>query len=194
MSELSVGSLSGLAANSYVIDVASGSTLDLSAGAVFPAGSIIQVVSTTLTSAVSVSVPTAGSFVDVSGLSATITPSSASSKIMVITMVSHSARTSGTQVTSTRLVRDSTAIAIGDAAGNRQRVSSYTFLNDDGAVHNPSVQILDSPATTSAVTYKFQVSSNASSQTIYINRSQTDTDTVGYPRSASTITLMEVAG
>ena len=49
MSELSLGTLSGLAANSYVVDVASGSSLDLSAGAVLPAGSILQVVSTTKT-------------------------------------------------------------------------------------------------------------------------------------------------
>jgi len=73
MSELAVGSLKGLAANSFVIDVASGSSLDLSAGAVFPAGSVLQVVSTTKTDAFST---TSSSFADVTGLAATITPSS----------------------------------------------------------------------------------------------------------------------
>jgi hypothetical protein len=157
-------------------------------------GKILQVVSTTLTTAVSVSVATAGTFVDVSGLSATITPSSASSKIMVITQISHAARTSGTNVTSTRLVRGATAIAVGAAAGSRVPASSYQYINDGGLMQNPSVQVLDSPATTSAVTYKVQVSSNVSSQTVYVNRSQTDTDSSGFARTASTITLMEVAG
>ena len=81
MSELSVGSLSGLAANSYVIDVAAGSSLDLSAGAVLPAGSIIQVVSTTKTDTFST---TSTSFSDVTGFSVSITPTSTSSKIMVM--------------------------------------------------------------------------------------------------------------
>ena len=85
MSELSVGSLSGLAANSYVIDVASGSTLDVTnatgtlPAAQLPAGTILQVLEAT---AATTTTTTSTSAVDTS-LSATITPSSSSSKIFV---------------------------------------------------------------------------------------------------------------
>jgi hypothetical protein len=101
-----------------------------------PVAVITQVVSTTLTTTVSISAATAGTFYDVSGLSATITPSSASNKIMVITQISHSARSSGTNTTFTRLVRDSTAISIGDGSGSRTRASSLQYFNDDAIMQN----------------------------------------------------------
>ena len=156
---------------------------------------ILQVVSTTLTTPVSTSVTTAGTFYDVSGLSATITPSSASNKIMVITQISHAARTTSS-VGSTpilRLMRDSTPIAVGDTSGSRTSASANQYFNDGGLMQNPSIQILDSPATTSAVTYKIQVSATVSSNTVHINRSEAGTDSLGFMRTASTITLMEVS-
>jgi hypothetical protein len=53
--------------------------------------------------------------------------------------------------------------------------------------------VVDSPATTSATTYKLQ-SIIYSGGTIYINRQLTDSDNNGYGRFASTITVMEIAG
>jgi hypothetical protein len=59
---------------------------------------------------------------------------------------------------------------------------------------NPlTMNFLDSPATTSAVTYKIQVSGNAAS-TVAINRAVSDGDANTTQRGISTITLMEVAG
>ena len=54
------------------------------------------------------------------------------------------------------------------------------------------INFLDSPSTTSATTYKIQAAGGA----LFINRSQTDSDSsaVGNHRNTSTITLMEVAG
>ena len=188
MSELSVGSLSGLAANSYVIDVASGSSLDLSAGAVLPAGSILQVVQTVKTDTFS---SASTSYVDVTGLSATITPSATGSKILIGYQLQGNAR-SGTVGGFFKLLRDSTDISIADAAGSRDRTSGAILGGQDEIMFTGGF-FLDSPSTTSATTYKVQMRANVA-QTVYLNRSHGDTDAATTPRGVSSITLMEVAG
>ena len=55
-----------------------------------------------------------------------------------------------------------------------------------------SFQLLDSPSSTSELTYKVQARSNGG--TYYINRSVNDTDSVDHGRASSSITLMEVQG
>ena len=192
MSELTVGSLSGLAANSYVIDVASGSQLT-------QPGMILQVVSITKTNPFSTSVSDA--LQDVTGLSATITPTSATSKVLVSLSISG-------QSTNNRngygvLLRDSTQIGTGGAVGSRPGVTfdlaNIGVGNNIGTGHwawPKSVQFLDSPNTTSATTYKVQVfaSNYVSTNVIYINRTEVDNDDVRGVRPISTITLMEIAG
>jgi hypothetical protein len=192
MSELTVGSLSGLAANSYVIDVASGSSLDLSNGATLPAGSIIQVVSTTKTDTFAT---TSSSYTDITGLSATITPTSSSSKILVFFSVD-AVTTTGTtnSMGGIQLVRDATAIAFGDAAGNRSvaTVGVSSRETSDNVRLEYSKNFLDEPSTTSSVTYKLQAEVQAG--TLYVNSRQADADSSINYRSVSTITVMEVAG
>ena len=198
MSELSVGSLSGLAANSYVVDIASGSTLDLSnatdlPASALPAGSILQVVSTTKTDQFTTS---STSYTDVTGLSVSITPRSTSSKIFVMVQTNVGGDSSSYQAI--QLVRDSTAINIGDAAGSRTRASymSYNGGTTDGENYYGSANVhlstLDSPSTTSTVTYKVQAKTNTSN--LKINSSGADSDSSVYGRMASTITAIEVAG
>lgn len=186
MSELSVGSLSGLAANSYVIDVASGSTLDLSNGATLPAGSILQVVSTTKTDTFSTS---STSFVDVTGLSVSLTPTSTTSKVyVVVTMV---ASNSGDSADEYQLVRDSTAIGnstAGSSFNGFYVANTYRFGTTGDNPVPFSFNFLDSPATTSATTYKVQVATDAN--TAFVNRIGNNTN-IG---TSSTITAMEVAG
>jgi hypothetical protein len=189
MSELVVGSLKGLASNSYVIDVATGSTLDLSAGAVFPTGSILQVVQTVKTDTFST---TSTSYVDVTGMSASITPKSTSSKILVMTNLK--VAVSSTRYAYISLLRNSTPIYTGTPAGVN-RDSNAQSANMSAAVAQvlaANSTFLDSPATTSTVTYKVQMRVN--SDTGFLNRSNTDTDATEFPRSASSIILMEVAG
>lgn len=192
MSELSVGSLSGLAANSYVIDVASGSSLDLSnatdlPASALPAGSILQVVSTTLTSTFSAT--TSGTtLVEVTGLNATITPSSTSSKVfMVVNVQINSQDVAGGSIA---LYRDATQIALGNSTPD-PRTAETTGIIQATSQAGVAANFLDSPATTSAVTYKVYAaqSSSAGSKTWYVNRSSSDK-----LRTISTITLMEVAG
>jgi hypothetical protein len=129
------------------------------------------------------------SFVDVTGLSVSITPTSASNKILVMVTANLSSDGTGFAVFA-RLMRDSTAIAIGDTAGSR---TSGTFgaYPYGGFIAPCGMEFLDSPATTSATTYKLQVLVNAAG-TGYLNRTQVDSNAVSSLRTASTITVMEV--
>tara|TARA_B100000963_G_scaffold358974_1_gene384996 strand:+ start:257 stop:787 length:531 start_codon:yes stop_codon:yes gene_type:complete len=156
-------------------------------------GGIIQVRSTTKTDTFSSS--TTGSFVDVTGLAVTITPHRADSKILVTAMCSVGNSGTGTR-SGMRLVRDSTPIAVATDVGSRTAASFGTF-NAHGNAANTQVpayvQFLDSPATTSAVTYKIQLHTGDSS-TMYVNRTGEDANNSGEKRGVSTITVMEVSG
>jgi hypothetical protein len=153
------------------------------------AGSIVQVVSTTKTDTFSLASAT---MTDVTGLSLSITPKSASNKVFV--MVNMKATSAVDQQLWSQLVRNSTAISVGDAAGSRRQTSSMQLLNYTDSNYNfneISISYLDSPATTSATTYKMQVAT--ASGTMYVNRSVTDNDNNAWARVASTITAFEVA-
>jgi hypothetical protein len=131
------------------------------------------------------------SFVDITSLTVTITPSATSSKILVISNVIGVGTFAAAHV-GVRILRDTTAIAIGDTAGSRTSESAGIYIADSGGAFGSMVNTwLDSPSTTSATVYKVQGWCN-STNTFYINRSQTDTDTAGYGRTVSTITVMEV--
>jgi len=149
-------------------------------------GKVLQVVSTNKTDTFSTS---STSLTDLTGLSVTITPSSASSKILVFTSIQFSiSQSNGQQYF--QLLRDSTAIAQGDAAGGRTRTTGQGAPAIEYIMNNYAVQFLDSPATTSATTYKIQT--RVTGSTGYINRTVTDTDNGVYPRGISTITVMEI--
>jgi hypothetical protein len=152
-------------------------------------GKILQVVSTTKTDTFSATI--ADTWTDVTGFSVSITPSSASSKILVVANINMSGAYDRPPM---RLVRDSTAIGVGDTAGSRLSVSGAGYMLAGADTTTVAVNYLDSPATTSATTYKVQVVvPNSSSTAIYVNRTITDSDSNSYVRSASTITVMEVA-
>jgi hypothetical protein len=148
-------------------------------------GKILQVVSVTKTDVFST---TSTSFTDITGLSASITPSSTSNKILVICNVSGSVSGDSNRGL-LRLLSGTNAIAIGDAASNRSRsscaISSYSWM-----ALSASVTHLDSPLSTSSKTYKMQVLTNTG--TVYINRTGSDADSADAPRTVSSITLMEV--
>ena len=162
-----------------------------------PTGSVLQVLSDELTSTVSTSsLTSSGNFAD-TGLSITITPSATSSKIVITGMINTGAGNAGDGMCILRLMRDSTAIAIGDAASNRIRASSGrgSQSQGEGTILTLPVHWVDSPNTTSAVTYKVQFGARgANSNTAYINRAGADTDNTEYQRTASSLSVMEVKG
>ena len=150
-------------------------------------GKILQVLQATKTDT---QTTTTAGFVDVTGLSIAITPAATSSKILVMANVLVIG-TVGAAGAFSLIVRDSTEIAIGDTAGSRLRVSAGGYAPDSGDQRHHSTVWLDSPSTTSATTYKVQFTANGT-YTAYINRTQTDTDSSGYGRGVSTITVMEI--
>jgi hypothetical protein len=153
-------------------------------------GGIIQVVSTTKSDTFST---TSSSFTDITGLSVSITPKFATSKILVIMNL-----TGGNSVYSSlctfRLVRDSTAICVGNttAGYTSATVGGVRQSLDNNASWYLSANFLDSPATTSATTYKVQCYTEGN--TLRINTTGSDASVSNWSyRGASTITVMEVA-
>jgi hypothetical protein len=153
-----------------------------------PYGTVLQVKSVTKTDIFST---TSFSFVDITGFSVSITPFSATSKILV--MVDGYAGSGGSGAVRTLLLRNSTPISAGDAAGSRVSVSSEGYSSSTNHPTPIAVSFLDSPATTSAITYKVQLSANSAGQTVALNRSASDGDFNFIGRYASSITLMEIA-
>jgi len=163
------------------------------AGAEPPAGIGSNVVQTVKTDTFSASTTSTGS-AEVTGLTATITPTSASSKILVLYSV-NMGKNDVIAAAYVILNRGATAIGIGDAVGTRGRASAGSF--NTGAETHQAVagMVLDSPGTDVAVTYSIRVTHGrgVSADTVYVNRSPTYPDSVGIFTTASTLTLIEVA-
>jgi hypothetical protein len=156
-----------------------------------PAGSVLQVVSTTKTD--SFSSATTGSWLDITGFSVSVTPTSSSNKIMIFGRITGSG-TSGTTRLQMRLVRNSTAISIADADGSRIQASgNELYASEPDAFLGSTAFFLDSPATTSATTYKVQILNGNGAGTVYINRTQNDPNAANAVRGTSSITVMEIA-
>jgi hypothetical protein len=160
-------------------------------------GKILQVVQASKTDAFTASVAS-GANTEVTGLSATITPSSATSKILIQYAISGtSQQLDGFSTILRQTIGGSGAsIGIGDAASNRTRVTHGGSGNPVGTgMYVASGLFLDSPATTSAITYTVNIhNSSTGSATLYVNRSVDDADAARSTRGGSRILVMEVAG
>jgi len=148
-------------------------------------GKILQVIQATKTDTASV---TGTSYSSV--FSASITPSSSSSTIIVMAMLSVGAQTNNFALI--RLVRGGNTLLLADTAGSRARTTTVSYVNVAGSFQSTPVLYQDSPATTSACTYEIHFASN-STGSVFLNRSATDTDGATFPRGTSSIILMEVA-
>jgi hypothetical protein len=111
-----------------------------------------QVVTSTTTNITST---TSAGTVDVSGLSVTITPTSSTSKIFITTSFNITGGTSGTQFFTGlySLLRSSTALTSGFVGGYYPSGGGINTVAYDVV----GVSYVDSPATTSATTYKMQI-------------------------------------
>lgn len=150
---------------------------------------ILQVVSVAKTDTFAASA-SANTWQDVTGLAATITPKSATSKILIWVQLNTGSETGVVSVRS-KVQRGTTDIYVGDASGSRTRTSTAS-VSAATTVSSDVIIYLDSPATTSATTYKVQINANAAS-VVYVNRARTNTDAAGFDLSASSITLMEIS-
>ena len=154
--------------------------IDGTAGITFPnstvqasAGSVLQVVNGVTATGASNSTNT---YTD-TNLTLAITPKFATSKILIIANIAGAEKNTSNTYHQFRLVRNSTSILICD------QQLGYTASS---AVNSTSfgVNYLDSPATTSATTYKVQFASGNNTAAVAVQASS----------SNSTITLMEIAG
>ena len=139
-----------------------------------PTGSVLQVVSATKSDIFTTS---STSFVDVTGLTVSITPKFATSKILVIMSVTNAASVANVVSQFTQLLRNSTGLAtfrVGAPAADQAGSLNFNYL--------------DSPATTSATTYKVQIRGDGA--TVGVNTLQNSTSVNA---GSSTITVMEIA-
>jgi hypothetical protein len=152
---------------------------------------VLQVVSTTKTDTYTMSSQT---YTTVTGLTATITPTSTTSKILIVGSLS-GIGDSGTSRGVARIVRDTTGLAVGDTAGSR--VSGTVQLPIISAatadIFSQTLTFLDSPSSTSALVYGIQIRVNDTPSTIYVNRSKSDSNSGSDARVVSTITVMEIS-
>lgn len=154
----------------------------------FPAGSVLQVQSAIKTDTFTL---TSSTYTDVTGASVSITPSSASSKILVMAYISLG-NTTATAGSWFRVVRDSTAIGVGTAAGNRTATAGNMYPPATYSLNAFGWHHLDSPASTLSLTYKIQVASEAT-YTVTVGRSGGDADVSYVGRQPTIITVMEIA-
>ena len=150
-------------------------------------GKVLQVVSTTKTDTYS----TSGDG-DIPGLTATITPSSTSSKILITAHIT--GQSSGNDTTQTfGLKRDSTYICQGNADGSRPQVTCRIDCSGGNFNDTTSINYLDSPSTTSAITYTIHTWSQ-SGHWCHINKTNNNGNTSNTydSRATSTITVMEI--
>ena len=144
-----------------------------------PAGSVLQVVQGVLTG-INVS-SSSSSFAD-TGITAAITPSSASNKILVLINIGGLYKTTSNTYAQFKVLRGATDIVAFENLGG------FTNASDSVAYGSISCCYLDSPATTTSTTYKVQFASGANAASVSFNTSPNGSIT-----TTSTITLMEIA-
>ena len=173
-------------------DVAEQVALGLDAAGNAGIGSnVVQTVKTNTFSTTSTS-PT-----NVTGLSVTITPTSASSKVLLLATLQVGAGNGNiAQSVFVRFTGGNSATFVGDASGSRNRAVHFgTSGNEDfipwrmGVPVNPT--FLDAPNTTDPVTYQMQIWVNTSIG--YVGRSAFDTNSTQMARTPSSLIAIEVA-
>ena len=179
----------GSSSSNNIVLASDGSTTisNLSGGV----GKILQVKQTVKTDQFT---STAYDYTDVTGMSVSITPASASNKILI----NFELQVGGTanSYAAFRLLRDSTHIGVSTVTDTDWKVATLGSLSHENSyqLENTGTSFLDSPNTTSAITYKLQVSSY-SNRTMSLNYPwNTGNSSGSYTATGiSTITVMEVA-
>jgi len=192
--------LSGTATGTYTLggtpSLAATALTGTIAAARLPAGSVLQVVSTfTQTKSSFTGNDTYQSY---TALNTSITPSSSSSKILILISFGTFGGSTGTTTCSLQLLRNSTPIGVGSTSGSQKAATFKTIQWNGDPNHGQGgvgFTFLDSPATTSSITYSFNINPQHSF-TFYINRNAgggTGGEAYNSP-TGSSMTLLEIAG
>jgi hypothetical protein len=161
----------GSVSDSYIVSMA-GSKLtgtQVIPKATLPTGSVLQVVYGSTGSSTSA---TTSTYVD-TALTASITPTSSTSKILVTAYCGMVVKTANDLQMNFQILRGSTGIFLGAALNNNAAAASAS---------NPTFVVLDSPATTSSTTYKVQIADRDNVGSVSFNVNGT-----------ATMTLMEIS-
>ena len=157
-------------------------------------GGIIQVRSTTFTEDFSASI-SGMTWTEVPGLTTTITPRRSDSKILISVTIGGIESSGLNQRMGMALRKNSTNIAINTTSGGNQTKGSWagSGTNSNDIRNQAFFTHLDSPATTSTVTYRVMITTEGS-YTMFINRSNSNASSSSVFKTASTMTLMEISG
>ena len=159
-------------------------SVDLASGV---GGKVLQVVNTLKQDTFTTS---SDSLVDITGMSASITPSSSANKILILVSLTYGGADYNFHG---QLLRNSTQIAKASSGTNPVTLAMSASWRTSYDMYSHSISFLDTPSTTSAITYKMQVRSQVTGGVFYLNRSYRD-DAGADLRGVSSITLMEIAG
>ena len=177
-------------ADLMLVDDGAGGTLRKSAASriktyIGGTGKIAQVVQTVKTD---VFTTTSSTLVDVTGLSRAITPSASDSRILVMVEITGAATDNGV----VQLQRGTTIIGAGAAEGNRTRSFGGSMHPASApALNHYSISFIDSPNTTSAVTYKIVAGAVGGGTTI-LGKNTSDNNDAQHTRVPQVITCMEI--
>ena len=185
------GSISGLSATG----ISAAQTVTSVPSSALPAGTVLQVVSVNDTTQYVFNSGSSGqtTYYNISGMVASITPRSTSNKILLIVNIT-AGQANNTYNAFFRAQRNGTTIGVGVAGGYIGTATTAMRTSDGGEIGTNMITYLDSPASTSAVSYQIQVcNAGGSGSPSYVNRPQNGS--TGWEQSgASSITLMEIAG
>ena len=166
------------------------------------AGRILQLVTNEISDTKSVSGTNQQNFVDIPGINVTITPTVASSKILVqfcLGKVGHSSNSTGVRFTRSVAGGSATVIKVNTDLGSRKAVSSNILgsnLINSGHAQAFNYKFVDTPSYSvgQAIVYQMQVLTEGSNN-FYVNRTVDDTNNsnIYFARAFSTITAMEVS-
>ena len=193
MSRLVTNAIRSTAASSDAMTIDSAGKPSFPNGGV---GKILQVVSTTKTDTASQASVAAGGKWSITAFKATITPTSASNKLLIFGIASFDTGNYSQALYLQKNGSDLTA-AMGTPAGNRKGTVSQILDADGGAYQQVqhSFQFLDTAGDTNERYYNLAIGHGRSGAAvnIFMNRSSTDSDSAQQFRTQSTITVMEVA-
>ena len=157
-------------------------------------GRVLQVIQAVKTDTFSSSSATFG---DVTGLTVSITPTSSSNKILISGVMQTSSLSN--DMWKMRIAKNGTAIFVGDTVSGATSALSQFYYYSATNVNNWTtvpvpVYYLDSPDTTSSVTYSWQIRTQTNGETVWVNRNsdQSGNSTQNF-YGASSIIVMEIA-
>jgi hypothetical protein len=163
---------------------------------VIGAGAVLQVSQATFTGTQTIAPGGVNmNWTNITNLSVTITPTSASSKFLLLAQVS--CAPAPDRIFAVRFTGGNAGNFVGDSAGSRTRVGTF-LTSPSGPAYGVNTSLmmnyLDSPATASAITYRVQAAPNFSSGSVIINNNiGSDSDQAYIPRSACSLIVMEIA-